>query len=343
MARYMVSAEPRLSILIPVLGDFAAMEQGLVSVLENRPDRCEIVLAFNRPYADPYDLQDEAVFVQAARGAGLVECLNVGLRHCRAAIVHVLACGAEATPEWTDAALAHFDNPRVGAVAPVVIDAADRQTVVSAGLTYRAGGRRLERGAGTDLLDAAELAGNVVGPVLAAAFYRRELLVPDEDDAFEIGVGDALADVDVAMQLRGAGFTSVCEPRSRVYLPGATPSRTLAFAAGRQAERLFLRSAPVVGWTRALLAHATCIASADGWLSGRLLRATAALAGRAAAWTEWPQMRRHHARLLVRRQLQAQGPAPLANRPHLRLDAAHGAAPAGTHTANVPAARRVRP
>ena len=34
---------PRLSIVIPAPADPAAMEETLVSVLENRPDDCEIV------------------------------------------------------------------------------------------------------------------------------------------------------------------------------------------------------------------------------------------------------------------------------------------------------------
>ena len=61
---------PRLSIVIPVLGNVEGLEDTLVSVLENRPVDCQIVVVLNRPYDDPYDLKDEVCFVEAPPGAG---------------------------------------------------------------------------------------------------------------------------------------------------------------------------------------------------------------------------------------------------------------------------------
>ena len=49
----------RLSIVIPVLGSLDGLEDTLVSVLENRPADCQIVVVLNQPYDDPYDLKDE--------------------------------------------------------------------------------------------------------------------------------------------------------------------------------------------------------------------------------------------------------------------------------------------
>ncbi len=75
---------PRLSIVIPVVGDPRHLDDTLVSVLQNRPDDCEILVVHNRPYDDPYELSDEVRFVEARRGSRLVDCLNVGIAASRA-------------------------------------------------------------------------------------------------------------------------------------------------------------------------------------------------------------------------------------------------------------------
>ena len=41
--------QPKLSIVIPTPTDTAALEETLVSVLENRPDDCEIIVALGGP------------------------------------------------------------------------------------------------------------------------------------------------------------------------------------------------------------------------------------------------------------------------------------------------------
>ena len=55
---------PRLSIVIPVLGNLDRLEDTLVSVLANRPADCQVVVVLDQPYADPYDLKDEVQFIE---------------------------------------------------------------------------------------------------------------------------------------------------------------------------------------------------------------------------------------------------------------------------------------
>ena len=50
---------PALSIVIPAPSDSAALEATLVSVLENRPADCEIVVSLGFEYADPWNIADE--------------------------------------------------------------------------------------------------------------------------------------------------------------------------------------------------------------------------------------------------------------------------------------------
>lgn len=333
----MISAQVRLSILIPVTGPISKMEQGLVSVLENRPERSEIVLVFNGPYADPYELQDEARFVQAAEGASLCEMINVGLRHCRGRIVHLLAAGAEVEAGWTDAALEHFADARVAAVAPVVLDARDRQRVASAGVEYRTSGTRVLRGAGTRATEAGQLGGAVLGPTLGAAFLVRAALELGDDGPLADCVGERLADVELALVMRERGLTAVCEPRSRV-VAGVESAAGGAVAHGRAAERLFLRHVPLAGWGTSLALHPLAIVG-DGWLRGRFLSAGLRLIGRLTAWGEMGRVRRHHERLAAYK-ARRQAPHPAVPRPHVRIDAGHGDEAGRRHRAKSDAPRK---
>src|SRR3954462_12152614 len=133
---------PRLSIVIPALGRIEAVEQSLASVLRNRPRDCEVVAAMNGPYADPYRLSGEVRFVPVPMGAGWAETVNSVLLAVRSPLVHLLGCGCEVPEGWTDGVLPLFDEPDVGAVAPVVRCEGPLGPVASAGLAFTLGGRR---------------------------------------------------------------------------------------------------------------------------------------------------------------------------------------------------------
>ncbi|HVW38151.1 MAG TPA: glycosyltransferase, partial [Pirellulales bacterium] len=166
----------RLSILIPFLGNRDSLENTLASVLQNRPEGAEIVVALGQEYDDPYQLGEEVRFVRAAGATTLAAALNQGFGACQGPIVHTLGCGVTVGDGWTDRALRRFDDRRVASVAPLIVDADHPQRVWSAGLEYRAGGacRRLGQGV---LIDSAQgLGGRLVGPSWVAGFYRRSAL-----------------------------------------------------------------------------------------------------------------------------------------------------------------------
>ena len=68
---------PRLSIVIPCLGGAADFDGTLVSVLQNRPADCEVLVLHTEPYDDPYGLRNEVRFMES-RGS-LVDLLNVAV------------------------------------------------------------------------------------------------------------------------------------------------------------------------------------------------------------------------------------------------------------------------
>lgn len=256
---------PRLSIIIPVLDSTVRLETTLVSVLEHRPADCEIIVVLNGDYDDPYKLDGEVQFLHVSESLGLVECLNEGVWASTSPVVHLLSSGIEASEGWIEAALDHFRNPRTAAVAPVVRDVLNTREVLAAGLAYSPlRGRTIEslersQWTGTDGLadsDSASCAPReILGPLLQAGFFRRSAL--ELVGGLPSALGDYLADADLALTLRYAGYQAVLEPQSVVY---ATRGDLLFDAPhglrhGLAAERLYWRTAPIVGWGKALLAH----------------------------------------------------------------------------------------
>lgn len=284
---------PKLSIILPVLGRVEALEQSLVSVLENRPESCEVILVHNHPYDDPYHLEGEVRFAAAPIGAGWAECANLGLRQCLAPVAHFLDCGIVVAEGWTVPALRHFDDPRIAAVAALVTCGDQPQQISSAGVEYRPSGRRVLAACGKPL-PADQTARPVLGACRAAAFYRKAHL--EVLAGFDVSVGDALADVDLALRLRHAGFRAVFEPRSQVTDHAPPEPRVAAFSRARANERLFWRAAPVAGLSTALAAHLAAVA-AELLLGLPTGKAIPQALGRLAACFEMGNFRRHHATL----------------------------------------------
>jgi len=233
------------------------LDDTLVSVLENRPANCEIIVVHAKPYDDPYDLAGEVRFLKAPRRAGLVECLNLALSASLAPVVHVLACGVEVTAGWADAALPHFHDPQVAAVAAMLLDSNDRQKVISAGLAYRAEGIVCKIGQGKDIAEAGKDLHEPCGPDVPAAFYRKSAL--EAVGRFSSQAADSTAGIDVALALRQAGFRCVSEPACIARADAATLCGRTGFRHGCDAERIFWRWASAHGWVRSLLAHAALL------------------------------------------------------------------------------------
>jgi GT2 family glycosyltransferase len=244
---------PRLSIVIPLWGNLKQLEDTLVSVLQNRPDDCEVIVALDQVYDDPYDLADEVHFVQAPIGAGLAASINLGVASARSPVVHLLMCGVEVEEGWADPALDHFEDPQVAVVAPVVLDSASRGRIVTAGIAYQPGGRLALLGRGRPAEAADAFREQIQAAALAAGFYRRSVL--EEAGLFSETVGDWLVTLDMALSLHEAGYQTVLETECRVYAATATARRVGIFRQSLDLERLYWRWAPQEGWLGSLAAH----------------------------------------------------------------------------------------
>ncbi|MGH9642755.1 MAG: glycosyltransferase [Terriglobales bacterium] len=302
------------------------LETTLLSVLERRPDGCEVLVVLNVPYNDPYGLQGEIQILQAPSGSNLVECINLGIFTTSAPIVHVLAAGYEVDTAWVERALKHFEDPRVAAVAPGVYYPMDRGTIIAAGVPCDGNRKRIVQ-RNVDQSAAAPLA-----PTLQAAFYRRSAL-----EAFGGGlptaVGDKFADIDLAESLHQANWLLKSEPECRVFGSAGEDSIAGGFTSGFTAERFYWRHSP----PRGIMSRLTHLPQAitDSMRCKPLWKAPAELAGRLTAICQYRHYRRHRQMLATSTAaaLAAQGDwlsmqkmtANNAASPTVRLDSPHAA------------------
>lgn len=226
---------PRLSLIIAALGDVAALENTLVSVLENRPRDCEIVVALGFRYDNPYELDDEVRFVAIERRPNWARCLNQALPQCRGRLVHVLTDGVTVSPGWCDAATASFDDPQVAAATTTIHSAQRRDDVLSVGVRVRKSGRVEHLTPDRN----GRLPARAMAPSHLAGFYRRAAL--DWVQGAATSLGDAYADVDLGLRMGHKGFSTVVAHDCHVYVDSLARSAAGAWASGVGAERFYRR------------------------------------------------------------------------------------------------------
>jgi hypothetical protein len=291
---------PRLTILIPCVGGAAEFDATLVSVLQHRPDDCEVLLVHTQPYDDPYDLRDEVQFLHAGRDGRLAELLNEGLAAASGEIVHILGCGMETIEGWTEPALAHFDQADIAAVSPMIVDSSG-ESLVAAGIRWTLGGwRRVMASQRLMLAGAGRQRAAILGPTLAAGFFRRNVL--QALGGLDASLDDRHVDVDLALAIASLNLLTVCEPACRVKSTIDQQSqRPRTFAHGKSAERLFWRHAETRGKMASLLMHPLVLLN-DVGVAGSGLGVLSAGLGRFVALCELGSVARHDQRLVTARQ-----------------------------------------
>jgi hypothetical protein len=249
---------PRLSIIIPWLDDTTAFEDTLVSVLQNRPERCEILVVHPPEYEDPYGLDDEVRFL-VSPAVREIDRINEGIEAASGAIVHVLRCGLEAVEGWVEPALHLFEDEQVALVAPLIVQRGDRSRVAAAGVVYQAGGSRRLCGVGKRVSRVDRSVSQVIAPTLSAGFYRRELLAAW--GGFDPSVGQQRADVDLGLTLQVLDYRCAVAIESLV-VGDVEQSGEEGFQTGRESERLYWRHVGESAGPLQLVRHAMTVACA---------------------------------------------------------------------------------
>ncbi len=205
----------RISIVIAHQND-QRLEDTLLSVLENRPRDCEIIVAHDGSYTDPYQLADEVLFVETDHHSSRIAKFNEGLYAACAPVVHLLSEGTTVTEGWCDGPVQQILRNHSVAVAPL-IQSRDNASIHFAGLSEEGVSRRaVQTVRGNHVSEKAPV--NCAGPTLAGGFYSRRLL---------LGLGGLLetvdtsiADLDLALSL--AGLELECDVDASSVIIGDT-------------------------------------------------------------------------------------------------------------------------
>lgn len=195
-----------LSIVIPAAGSQAEIDDTLLSILENRPAGCEILVIHDQSYVDPYDLSDEVRFVEFDKAQNVPDAvrsiayLNAGFQHCRGEIVHTLVPGMIASEDWCEPAIQMFEDSNVGSVAPRLV--AGKSRVSIKGIGYHSGrGKQIIKNRRQP----------IVAPLFGTGFFRASCLkfMRGFEERFE-----TYADIELGLRFKAAMYKSVsCDSR----------------------------------------------------------------------------------------------------------------------------------
>ncbi len=297
---------PSLSIVIPTYQRQDLLRACLQSIESHAPPKTDILVVDDASPADAISRVvvdfPEVRCIRLPRRSGFAVAANTGLREASGEIVEFLNDDTEVTAGWAEAALAGFENPRVAAIAPLVLfhpatqpaNARRHLRLDSAGDRYYRGGVAAKRGHGQVLSDEHSKPCQVFGASASSAFYRRSIL--QELGGFPESFGAYFEDVDVAFRLHWAGWQTLYQPDSRVYHHVSSSygkkNRRLLEVQSRNEERVFWRNIPRHSLIRALPLHAAVLAAKAlrRWTEGELLPF---LLGRLRILTELGELRRH--------------------------------------------------
>lgn len=343
---------PRLSCILPVMDRVAEMEPTLISLLENRPSDCEILLVLTVPYNDPYELGSEVRFLQAPPRSDTLSAINLALGHVESPFIHLLSVGMAVTPNWADRALAQFADPQIAAVAPVIRNVTDTNTVLSGGWEYDRLGGPWQIGA-AELNDSASSAGtilslrspsaarSIIGPLYQAAFYRTmalELL----GGRLPTACGTTWSDVDLGLMLHYIGYDAVVDPSSVVLGTANVVERepVPGYLSGRHSEQLFFRNTAHASWVDVVLRHPLQVFGefCSAVTQPRKLLQTL---GRASTWTASGQWKKHRASLEDSRRA-ASAMLTQLRETQSRIDRAHDSHSSKPHFEGAPVREQVR-
>jgi GT2 family glycosyltransferase len=293
-----------LSIVIPSHNRPDLLCACLSSVLRHAPPRTEILVVDD---GSPGGVVSAAAAefptvrcLRSPRRRGFCAAANAGIEAAAAPVVELLNDDTEVEPGWATAALTHFADPAVAAVAPLVLrwDGTATTDIDSAGDRYFRGGVAGKRGHGQPLGPAYLWPCRVFGASASAAFYRRDLL--RRVGAFPERFGAYFEDVDLSFRLHRAGGEVAFEPasrvRHRVSASYGRPRRRLLEQQSRNEELVFWRNLPGRELARALPLHLAVLAAKAWrrWGEGNLIPF---LAGRLSALAEWREVVRQRRRL----------------------------------------------
>ncbi len=202
---------PRLSIVVPFVKNVNRLEKTLLSILENRPRDCEVILVHNGNYEDPYDLgADEVVLIETEEQSSVVGLINEGVFAACSNVISVLLPGDVVEAGWERSALSMFQDQGIAAVCmPTIVGGQEQATVFGLDtdvLPRRSLGRR-------------QRSAEEATPTLHGTFFRRRVLLA-LDGFFDHGSTEA-AEMEFGLALRSLALTAVIDQEATVEWSGS--------------------------------------------------------------------------------------------------------------------------
>lgn len=295
-----------LSVVIPSYCRPDLLRCCISSVVRHAPEGTEIIVVDDASPGGQVSATAAGFsgvqIIRLSRRSGFSIAANAGIRAAHHAIVELLNDDTEVCASWALAALTHFSDASVGAVAPLVLHhpAHAKQTLLidSAGDGYYLGGIACKHGHGQRLYSYPLHSGRVFGASASSAFYRREAL--EKVGGFPESFGAYFEDVDLSFRLNRAGYKVMFAPESRVCHRvsasyGKSARRVLQLQSLNE-ERVFWRNVPNSALHQALPRHLAVLAgkAIRRWNEGTLIPF---VLGRMQVIGDLPSIIRHRRRL----------------------------------------------
>lgn len=229
----------RLSIIIPaplVATEFTALEETLVSVLENCPVHAEVIVACDETYTDPYDLADEVHLIRSAKNQAWTAHANRALELARGRFINILAPGVTVSDDWQRDACDFL------ARCSDTICAASPEVTYTQSTAHPSGGVILSSGGRRQFVDAADLESrdsrpmySTIGACHQAGFFRRVVLL--EAGGWNEAISPSIADVELNLRIRSLGYDITHCPESKVV--GTSRGTSSSFRSTRELEQVY--------------------------------------------------------------------------------------------------------
>ena len=243
---------PRLSIIVPFLGDIHQFDDTLASVLRYRPENAQVIVSHDGSYDDPHRLSNEVDFAISPRSPQLIRLFNSGVRIATGDVVAFLRPGIELDESWEVPVLEAFESDAVGSVAPAIVSPLRPSRIIAAGVEKEFGFCRHLVGANSTMSTRRLKKLHPLGPTSWAAFYRKSVL--DQIGSCDESLDPVYLDLDLALSFQTLGYRCQFEPECHVFMDRSTPIvREAETAHGRSAERAVRRHSQDVSLGRTLM------------------------------------------------------------------------------------------
>ena len=297
-----------LSVIIPSYSRPDLLARCLASLRRNAPLSTEIIVvddaSENMCVSDVAAKFKGVKVIRTPKRLGFCKAANLGVQSANHEVVELLNDDTEVCAGWAEMALDAFEDPKVAAVAPLVLrwpgQIEGHAIIDSAGDAYFASGIATKRGNGQIIEEKWMVPGPVFGASGSSAFYRREVFL--KVGAYPESFGAYFEDVDLSFRLHWAGYDVVFQPCSKVLHrvsssygnPGL--NRKLLESQSLNEERVYWRNIPYQLLLRTLPLHLLALL-AKAWRRGTEGTLFPFLMGKLSFMREIPAILAHRRKL----------------------------------------------